>query len=157
MKQCSHCKSIKHSIEFSKDSKNSDGLYSWCKKCKAASRAKRYSEQRLNDPYTSWCRRTINWARGRKKFEVTVDHRDILTLLIDQDYQCIYCRKKLNFAAVMHQRIDSPSMDRLDPKEGYTHRNIVISCYRCNQIKSDATVEELMNIAKRVSQLLHLE
>jgi hypothetical protein len=37
----------------------------------------------------------------------------------------------------------SPSLDRIDPREGYTIRNVAVICMRCNTVKGDATLEEL--------------
>ena len=78
----------------------------------------------------------------------------MLDFIAGQFGQCVYCNKRLNFRASMTERLDSPSLDRIDPLKGYTATNVVISCYRCNQIKSDATVYELMQIATKVEKLL---
>lgn len=37
----------------------------------------------------------------------------------------------------------APSIDRIDPKKGYTPDNIQILCFKCNRIKSNATIEYL--------------
>ncbi len=43
---------------------------------------------------------------------------------------------------------NSPSLDRLDSKEGYTKDNVNIISFRANAIKSDATFEEFEAIYK---------
>lgn len=43
---------------------------------------------------------------------------------------------------------NSPSLDRIIPKKGYTKGNIRIISHRANQLKSDGTPEELMLVAK---------
>jgi 5-methylcytosine-specific restriction endonuclease McrA len=40
----------------------------------------------------------------------------------------------------------SPSVDRLVPSRGYVVGNIKIICWRCNNLKRDATVAELENV-----------
>lgn len=45
---------------------------------------------------------------------------------------------------------NSPSLDRLDPRKGYTKDNVWLISYRMNRIKNDATPEELETIAKRL-------
>lgn len=42
---------------------------------------------------------------------------------------------------------DSPSLDRLDSDKGYTLDNIWVISNRANEIKSNATLEELEQIA----------
>jgi hypothetical protein len=43
---------------------------------------------------------------------------------------------------------NSPSIDRLDSRKGYTPENIVVISHRANTIKGNATPEELRMIAK---------
>jgi hypothetical protein len=43
---------------------------------------------------------------------------------------------------------DSPSLDRLDSDKGYTPDNIWVISNRANEIKSNATLEELEQIAR---------
>lgn len=42
---------------------------------------------------------------------------------------------------------DSPSLDRLRPCLGYVLENVWYICYRCNAIKSDASPEEIRQVA----------
>jgi len=42
----------------------------------------------------------------------------------------------------------SPSLDRIIPEKGYTKGNVQVISHRANQIKSDATADELMAVAK---------
>ncbi len=41
----------------------------------------------------------------------------------------------------------SPSIDRIDPGAGYVLGNVALLCWRCNNLKRDATAEELETIA----------
>lgn len=41
----------------------------------------------------------------------------------------------------------SPSLDRVRPDRGYTAGNIIVISNRANRLKSDATIEELRDIA----------
>ena len=46
MKECSKCKKLKTTSEFYKDSKNKDGLWSYCKTCKSAQRKEYYQNNK---------------------------------------------------------------------------------------------------------------
>lgn len=153
-KVCSKCRIEKPSGQFHKDRTAHDGFCSSCKECRCTFRKRRYRERRRSDPYQLWAINTVNWARGRKKYDVQVTSNDVLKLTEQQKHKCIYCAKQLNFRASMSERLDSPSLDRVDPSVGYTLTNVVVSCYRCNQIKSDATPNELRLIASKVEQLI---
>lgn len=51
---------------------------------------------------------------------------------------------------------NSPSLDRIDNKLGYTPENTVIVSYRANRIKSDASIEELRRVADWYEHEAHL-
>ena len=40
----------------------------------------------------------------------------------------------------------SPSIDRIRPERGYTVKNIALLCWRCNNLKRDATPTELKTV-----------
>lgn len=62
---------------------------------------------------------------------------------------CECCNKilDLTFKNDRQKNDNSPSMDRVDPKNGYTRLNTAIVCWRCNNIKRDSTPGELRMIA----------
>jgi hypothetical protein len=49
---------------------------------------------------------------------------------------------------------DAPSLDRINSKLGYTKENTWVISHRANQIKNDATPEELQKITYNLNQLL---
>jgi hypothetical protein len=49
---------------------------------------------------------------------------------------------------------DSISFDRIDSDKGYTRDNVVIISYRANQLKSDATLEEMENLVNFYKTLI---
>ncbi len=49
---------------------------------------------------------------------------------------------------------DSPTLDRVDNAKGYVRGNVWVISWRANRLKSDATAEELMNIATRLRDAL---
>lgn len=42
---------------------------------------------------------------------------------------------------------NSPTLDKVVPELGYVKGNVVVVCWRCNRIKSDASIQELSRIA----------
>jgi len=62
---------------------------------------------------------------------------------------CECCNKKLDIGYKKDKKFNdnSPSMDRVNPKLGYTKSNVAILCWRCNKHKQDATANELRMIA----------
>ena len=42
---------------------------------------------------------------------------------------------------------DSPSIDRIEPHKGYVKGNVVVVSYRANNIKTNASVDELIKVA----------
>lgn len=49
---------------------------------------------------------------------------------------------------------DAPSLDRINSSKGYTKDNIWVISHRANQIKNDATLEELEKITLNLKQFL---
>jgi archaellum component FlaC len=49
---------------------------------------------------------------------------------------------------------NSPTLDRIDSNKGYVKGNVWVISYKANTIKSDATPEELLTIATRLSQFI---
>lgn len=61
---------------------------------------------------------------------------------------CPCCKRKIITISIKGAaRPDSPSLDRLIPSLGYTKDNCRVICWRCNNVKSDATPEELRMVA----------
>lgn len=71
-----------------------------------------------------------------------------------EDFQprdtCPCCGEHFGYNNPRNNKATSPSIDRLDPKKGYTKDNCWVICHRCNLIKNDATVSELEAIARAV-------
>ena len=52
------------------------------------------------------------------------------------------------------RHFDAPSLDRINSTKGYTKDNIWVISHRANQIKNDATIEELEKITNNFKQFL---
>lgn len=68
---------------------------------------------------------------------------------LSKNSNCQCCGKKLDLGYKNDKKFNenSPSMDRVNSKAGYTKKNTAILCWRCNRIKQDAKPFELRKIA----------
>lgn len=62
---------------------------------------------------------------------------------------CPYLGLKLDYEG-RERRRDGPSIDRINPAEGYVRGNVQVISDLANKMKSDATVEELVAFAQGV-------
>lgn len=80
--------------------------------------------------------------------------RDILTVEYIIDWirrtpSCPCCGIRIDYNFKFGQRNNaSPSIDRVNSGGGYTLDNVALICWRCNNLKRDATVEELEAITR---------
>lgn len=172
-KVCTKCRQPKPLDLFNKDHHRPDGLQCWCKPCKnivlAAQRAakrkqrsdpakraaeaerrrtqykeaeRRRNAERRRDLKT-WPKMAINSIRSRAKeqgreFDLKPD--DIIVPDI-----CPVLGIPL-MAGAETPLSNRPSVDRFDNSRGYTKDNIRVISYRANQLKRDATVDEIRRI-----------
>lgn len=68
---------------------------------------------------------------------------------LKREPHCPCCGKKLDTSFKLDgtRRDASPSIDRLRPERGYTVDNVALICWRCNNLKRDATAQELRAVA----------
>lgn len=127
-KKCKECKEIKHFREFyfQLSRCGNDDLSSRCKDC-----------QRVN--------RMIDGARSRarkrglpfnlvKKDIIIPEICPVLGILIKHNSR--------------HIGDNSPTIDRINNDKGYTKDNIVVISMKANRLKSNASLEELQQIAE---------
>ena len=156
-KICSKCKIEKPASAFTPRPNRPAGLYSQCKQCKGRASSQRYQKRRQQDPISLWVMNTRSRAADRARrmgifFDLVLG--DVRAALNQTGNHCAYCDTLFNFRGTIQNRARSPSLDRILPSLGYSANNIVVVCYRCNQIKSDATPEELTRIADRARILI---
>lgn len=125
---------------INKDKINSDS----CIRQKAA---------RLKDPFGTKVEDLIVSTKGRaKKKQLTFSSlltRGWLRDMLKSQPTCGCCKKLFSYVKTVKGTInpDAPSIDRFDSSKGYTLDNINLICWRCNNLKSDATARELETIA----------
>ncbi|MBC8234389.1 hypothetical protein H8E77_32980 [bacterium] len=161
-KQCKYgragiCKvcSNKRSAEWKKV--NSEGRSAQRRKRYAETNGERVKQRELRRKRLYPLRRRAQVLRSgmrerSKKLDLAFDS-EILTVsyimkLLTTNPHCECCGKKLDIGFKSNGIPNnlSPSIDRKIPHKGYTENNISILCWRCNNLKRDATPEELQRI-----------
>ena len=139
MKTCVSCKIKKTPDKFSKDAQNKDGLNTYCRECR--SRIKMVWEKDNPQKVLLFHSKT----RAKKKgLPFTLEVEDIVI-----PEKCPILGIKLKRGKGIGGAVaSSPSLDRIIPEKGYTKGNVQVISHRANQIKSDATADELMAVAK---------
>jgi hypothetical protein len=68
---------------------------------------------------------------------------------IERTPACPCCGAAIDYGYKNGKPTDlSPSIDRFDPPKGYILGNVVLICWRCNNLKRNATPDELEGIAR---------
>ena len=139
MKTCDSCKLEKELEEFGKESRKRDGLNSRCKKCHYQ-RISTYQKQNPEKTLLSACK-----TRAKKRgLPFNLEVKDIII-----PEKCPMLGIKLESGRGRRGIFDSsPTIDRIIPEKGYIKGNIQVVSGRANMIKSNATPDELMAVAK---------
>ena len=160
---------------FMRDKHQPHGLYKRCRDCTNAERRqhrkrnpltpeqasakweaekRRRTEVANRDPIPERARRMMRGLVERsKRKRVPLGEgvtRHFLEDLLLATPECPCCGVKIDATFTTgHGRCNaSPSVDRFDSTEGYIVTNISIICWRCNELKRDATLDELRRIVE---------
>jgi hypothetical protein len=104
-------------------------------------------KSKLTNPYLHWAKRTIN-AHIQKGFVVILSPH-ILEMLVRVLPFCALCGGKLKFNAEKNDPL-LPSLDRSDNSHILTINNIQVLHSKCNSMKSDNTMKELVEWCKLI-------
>ena len=133
-KKCSGCKKVLPVTEFYPAKERSDGRRAYCISCQSPIRS--YYELK---------------KRARKKrlpMEVTAEY---IKNIYPDDMICPVFGIKMTIGL---KRSSSPSIDRIIPEKGYVPGNVIIVSMKANQIKSNATPDEIIKVGKFYKKLL---
>jgi hypothetical protein len=140
-----------------------------CKSCNMTKVAKEFSYLKLKDDKMSvaeYCKRNrdkykeddryrLNKLLQQAKIRATKRNL-VFDIIIDDLLEKLPKDKKCPVLGIdlfwgnegKGKRVNSPSIDRIDPKGNYTKDNIMIISWRANEIKSDASIEEIEAVLK---------
>jgi hypothetical protein len=138
-KTCSVCLITKPIEQFHIDKNFKDGRRKECGECKCRKRRearKSYSrKERFHD---------LKKRAKSRCAEFNLEPSDIDWVSI-----CPVLGVELNYIdGDKYGRRFSPSVDRIDPKKGYTKGNVMVMSNRANAMKSDASPKELLLFAE---------
>lgn len=146
---CPNCG--EHRPEYFYQRPNNHGYHSWCKTC---SKTLNKLKKRENYQFIDRDKENTRQRDLRKKYPLTYILKEIRKKCRNENIEYNLIKEQITipkFCPVLgiemivgHTIKDySPSIDRINPKGGYTMNNIVIISYRANRLKKDATLEEL--------------
>ena len=168
-KACSVCKAFKPLSEFHRRGDRSDGLATECKLCNAERGRRQYQlhrEQRIasqkqyyeqhKGPALSAKRRTYSMTKGwtiqlissaRKRaakagLAFDLDREFLEALWTKQEGLC-HCLGVPMVRSTQNRDPQRPSLDRLDPKCGYTRDNVVLTTQFANMGRNVASEERM--------------
>lgn len=171
-KRCCKCKEYKIHHNFHRDSSRIDGFGIYCKECKSI-KDKEYSPKRRKYPegyyynrkiYEDYNQRRRNLhrldprirlrggAKGRAKKQGIYFNLKSYKDLPKVPKLCPVFNEPLIVGSGVATDF-SPSLDRIDNNRGYIKRNIQIISRKANQMKSNATledIEKLYNYMKKI-------
>jgi len=115
---------------------------------------KREQKRKALHPLRVRCQLLRSGMRDRAKikgFEFDSDYFTVNYLMkrLEENPYCECCGKTLDIKYKEDKKFNgsSPSMDRVNAKNGYTKENVAILCWECNKHKQDATSDQLRKIA----------
>ena len=143
-KTCTKCKENKSLNDFyGKENKNS-----WCKPCHSESglnsrrknpeNYKNYIRATISEPNLIYSRKKANAKQCQIDFLISKDQ--FLNWYKAQDLKCHYCSIRPEYFHLTQDKLllrkFNLGIDRKNNDKGYDLTNIVLSCDRCNLIKS---------------------
>lgn len=115
---------------------------------RAKTYAGKYRRECFGREITNQARRRAN--RDGREFSLG---KEYVQGMWDASHTCIYCGVEM-VVGTGRWTNESASLDRVDPNDGYTEQNTVIACWRCNNLKRDATPDELETLVKNFRRVM---
>jgi hypothetical protein len=170
-KKCWSCKELKPLDQYHKNKHNKNGHATRCKACACLATAmwRENNVNRFKKANESWRKNNPDKAKeiarkNRAKYRIEYPERFMVSgakqrakqrnlefCLAPEDISipdtCPLLGIKLERSSGKMSP-SSPSLDRIDPRRGYTKDNVWVISQRANVIKNDATPSELIQIAE---------
>ena len=153
-KKCPTCKKVLPIKEFYFDKKTKDELFYRCKSCDSDRRKKwrknNLKSRAISNKYFSLTQ------RARKKnvpMEITAEY---IKNMYPDDMICpaLGIKMERGIGGRPENISNCSSIDRIIPEKGYVPGNVIIVSMKANQIKSNATPDEIIKVGKFYKKLL---
>ena len=148
---CVGCKQLLAQNLFSYKVKTdpTQGIRDRCKSC-SAERARKETQRRKNNWKHHPTRHMLNNSKQRAKVS-GLEHTLTIDDIVIPDF-CPVLGIKLE-TGDRKNHFNAPSIDRIDNTKGYIKENVVVVSTRANLLKKDATINELVMLAKFYNEL----
>lgn len=151
MKKCSKCRNDKDESEFPLAKNRKDGLYPYCKEChRLDGETYRLKNKKHTLSYQkkyrakNYVKILFDSIKRRAKVRGIAFDLSLGDIVIP-----VHC-PVLGIPIVIHTGVGRqpylPSVDRIDNTKGYTKDNIIVVSWRANDLKADATLNELRKV-----------
>lgn len=145
-KYCKRCDRTLPIEMFCKNKSSKDGHAFYCRDC-TSKYGKEYREKNKHNPDLIYKKLKFNSINFGKKFTITLN--EFKAWYLKQPLKCGYCDlpeyelKNVDdtFIKISEDRL---TVDCMDNEKGYANGNLVMSCRRCNCLKSDFLSYEQM-------------
>lgn len=108
---------------------------------------------RLREPGERWRAQFLarKWAAKKRGIEFTIELKDLVIPAYCPILEVRIVSEEVD-AAGRRDRRYSPSIDRVDPSKGYVPGNVRVISSLANNMKQNATFEELESFAKNIGE-----
>ena len=148
-KKCTTCGNVFPITEFNpqryKNRPHYIGFSSTCKQCVIKECRGRYEGSFKGKLTSLLCSTRAKCRKQGIAFDITIDY--LLDILKEQKELCWYSGTPLTY----ERGWTGVSIDRKNPSEGYTRDNIVLTNWRVNNMKSNLTDREFVEICKSIA------
>ena len=149
-KLCSSCKTVKPISEYTKKSRNKDGLRYECRICDN----ERQNKRTRANPFATLLSNVKTRAK-RKGWDFDIDEDYLRSL--DREI-CPYLEIPIYWGKGQGGKAagdNSKSIDRINSQRGYVKGNLIICSMRANRNLSNATAEEMEIIARNFKRIFN--
>lgn len=114
---------------------------------------RKYQKAAWDQSFKGWATHMWYAAKQRakdRKIPFTLDREHLSKLL--KKGSCPICGQEMRRNKRHGSKVNSPSLDRMVPGDGYTNTNVIVICHRCNTMKQAIPLSELPELLSKQSR-----